>query len=286
MAKKLFKNLKSLFIVEEEESISPPLTDLKKSLPKTQIKQPVPPVQRPNPIIKKETPAITPITPEEKPVAEKKIPDDDPRLKELLESAKPQPKPPAKKINQEYADALLKAMQQANLAGLDYLEFKESLEALSKITADEETRYKSAYAVVSAMGTNVYKLIETARHYIDVLNKAKEKFNQTVLKQMQDKLVNKKKEVESLEKSIQNKKAQIQKLNQEIDDTQRKMIVEMSNVEKFTETVALAELEFTNTFEMIRGKIDQDIKNMREYLTTKAVNPLEEGIHLDEDMES
>ncbi|MEZ4773967.1 MAG: hypothetical protein R3D00_12350 [Bacteroidia bacterium] len=284
MAKKFLNSLKSLFIVDETEIETPPAFDKKNPSPKPMNQKPVAPTPRPNPIIKKEQPKESPKPdfPEIEPM-EKNVVSASPELKEIIKTAAPppKPKPPAKKINQEYADVLFKAMQQNNQEGFDYLEFKESLEALTKITADEETRYKSAYAVVSAMGTNVYKLIESARHYVDVLNKTRDKFNQTVLKQMQDKLVNRKKAVESLEKSIKTKKEQIQKLTQEIDETQRQMIVEMAQTEQYAETVALAELEFANTFDMIKGKIDQDVKNMREYLTTKAVNPLEEDLDIE-----
>ncbi|MDX2248205.1 MAG: hypothetical protein SF052_15580 [Bacteroidia bacterium] len=286
MAKKFLKNLKSLFVVEEIEEEMHSSASLERS-EQTPLPKP-----RPNPIIKQEVPKkeTSPLTFPETDLIDKDLLSDLPDLKAEAETATPvpppKPKPPVKKINQEYADMLFKAMQQNNLQGLDYLEFKESLEALSKITADEETRYKSAYAVVSAMGTNVHKLIETARHYVDVLNKAKEKFNMTVLKQMQDKLTNKKNAVDSLEKSIQQKKNQIQKLTAEIDEVQRQMIVEMAQTEQYSETVTLAELEFENTFSVIRGKIDQDIKNMREYLTVKAVNPLEEDLNLDHDLES
>lgn len=284
MAKKFLNSLKSLFIVDETETEIPPAFDKKSPSPKSMNQKPVAPTPRPNPIIKKEQPKESPqIDFSEIETMDKNVVSESPELKEIIKTSAPppKPKPPVKKINQEYADVLFKAMQQYNQEGFDYLEFKESLEALTKITADEETRYKSAYAVVSAMGTNVYKLIESARHYVDVLSKTRDKFSQTVLKQMQDKLVNKKKAVESLEKSIKNKKDQIQKLTLEIDETQRQMIVEMAQTEQYAETVALAELEFANTFDMIKGKIDQDVKNMREYLTTKAENPLEDDLDLE-----
>ena len=119
-----------------------------------------------------------------------------------------------------------------NLEGLDYLEFKESLEALSKMQMDEETKYKSAYAVAASMGANVHKLIQTALHYVEVLKKEKESYEKTTLTKMQNRLKVKKEDVISIEQGIKEKQAQIQQLKKDIDAAQREMIEKVAEIQQ------------------------------------------------------
>ena len=267
MAKKFIKNLKSLFIVEEEDTTD--LNPLDKSIPKRKPTRIPPKDNTPNKIVK---------TPDE---TSKKPPVNLPSDLPVVPPPQSRPKPPARKINPKIADILLKAMQDGNLEGFDYLEFKESLEKLTSITADEETRYKTAYAVVSSMGTNVHKLIESARHYVTILAREKERFGKEVLKKMERELGAKKKSIVGLDQSIKDKKAEIEKLKKDIDSIQRQMIEEIAQVDQDSGKVKEVETDFNFTYSFIKGKIDKDIRNMREYLTVKAENPLEDDLDFD-----
>ncbi|MEL6843563.1 MAG: hypothetical protein AAFP02_10125, partial [Bacteroidota bacterium] len=159
---------------------------------------------------------------------------------------------------------------------LDYLEFKESLAALDKMKMDEETRYKSAYAVASSMGANVHKLIQTADHYREVLKKAKADYEAKNLKQERDKVEKSKKAVLTLEASVKKKKAQIEQLKKQIDAEERKMIDAMAKAKQEVGALNKMEEEFAYSFKYIISKIDKDVKNMRDYLTVKASNPLDD----------
>lgn len=269
MAKKFLKNLKSLFIVEEEETPPPPPPRPKRQAPpqrRPQTKRPAPPKNEANRIIRNEEPAFIPPEP-------------------VAPPPKPKPKPkPKVKLNEEHVQLLLMAMEANNLDGLDYLEFKESLEALSKMPMDEETKYKSAYAVASSMGANVHKLIQAAIHYIDVIKKEKEDFYQTKMLKMTDDLKARKNRVLKLEKSINTKKKQIEKLKKEIDQVEREMIDKIAEAQQFDTKVKQTELEFETAFKAIKGNIDTDIKKMREYLTVKATkDPFDDSLDLDFD---
>ena len=262
MAKKFLKNLKSLFIIEEE--IAPPPPPVKKNTPPQKRKTPPSPDPlSPNKIVKQESPVSkAPVPP-------------------------PPPPPPKKnegKVNEKFVDLLLGAMQKNNLDGLDYLEFKESLETLSKMPMDEATRYKSAYAVVKAMGTNVHKLIQTANHYIDILNKEKEAFNGDVLEKMKGKLEDEKKVISLLQKSIKDKRKQIQQLTKDIDNVQRQIIDKTAEIDRYGEEFISIEKDFSVTFKLIKSKIDTDIENMRAYLTVKSTNdPHDDSLDLNFD---
>ena len=73
-------------------------------------------------------------------------------------------------------DVLAEALQNNNIDGVDYFEFRQSLLSLSKISMDEKTRYQSAFAMAQAMGATPKQLIETAEHYLNVLKNEEHKF--------------------------------------------------------------------------------------------------------------
>ena len=49
------------------------------------------------------------------------------------------------KVSTKFMEILFKAMEDNNLDGFDYLEFKQSLKSLEKMPMDETTRFKSAF---------------------------------------------------------------------------------------------------------------------------------------------
>ncbi|MEM7368565.1 MAG: hypothetical protein AAF587_08165 [Bacteroidota bacterium] len=267
MAKKFLKNLKSLFVVEEEVTPPPPPPRPKRQAPQKSRPQSRPPQSETNRIVRSEEPAFVP--PEPRPIP----------------TPKPKPQPKKVKLNEAHVQLLLKAMEDNNLEGLDYLEFKESLEALSKMPMDEETKYKSAYAVASSMGANVHKLIQAAIHYLDIIKKEKEGFHLNTMKKMNDEMKSKKNGVLKLEKSISTKKKQIAKLKKEIDQVERDMIDKISEAQQFDSKVKATEIEFETAYKVIKGNIDKDIKKMREYLTVKATkDPFDDSLDLDFDV--
>src|SRR5258705_117865 len=82
--------------------------------------------------------------------------------------------------DQRIMTALLKAIEENNMDGFDFLEFKNSLKALSQMSLDEATRFRSAFATASTMGVTVPKLLESVDYYKKVLIAEKDKFNKTL----------------------------------------------------------------------------------------------------------
>ncbi|MEM1214943.1 MAG: hypothetical protein AAGJ82_04620, partial [Bacteroidota bacterium] len=82
----------------------------------------------------------------------------------------------AGKIKPKFTDILLSAMDKADLEGFDYLEYKKSLQSLTKMNMDEATAFKSAFAMAQTMGATPTKLVQSAQHYLNILQKEEEKF--------------------------------------------------------------------------------------------------------------
>ncbi|RMF00990.1 MAG: hypothetical protein D6772_05520, partial [Bacteroidetes bacterium] len=114
--------------------------------------------------------------------------------------AKAQPSSRPGKVTTKFTDILLSAMESANLDGFDYLEYKKSLQSLQKMNMDEGTAYQSAFAMASTMGATPARLVETAEHYLKVLRTEEQKFQAALAKQQQAKIDAQRKEQEQLAK--------------------------------------------------------------------------------------
>jgi hypothetical protein len=170
------------------------------------------------------------------------------------------------KVSQKFLDVLYAAMENKNLPGLDYLEYKQSLNSLAKMPMDEPVRYQSAFAMAQAMGATPQKLIESANHYIDVLKGEESKFEQALRKQQTEQIGNREQTIQQLDAAIREKAEIIKKLTQEMEQHRQQM-------EKLTQEIAEATSKVTNTknnfiasYNTLVAQILGDVENMKKYL--------------------
>ena len=94
----------------------------------------------------------------------------------------------ADQLDQKFIDVLMKAIEQNNKEGMDYLEFKNSLQSLSKLAMDEATRFKSAFImgkmcirdrfVTNHAGLYCHQLVDEGNYFIEVIEKPNFKITQ------------------------------------------------------------------------------------------------------------
>lgn len=221
----MFKNLKSLFIIEEEE----------------RIQKKVPPKQSPKASNEKKPEKVSPTTPS-------------------AQTAGPG------KVTPKFTDVLLKALEANNLDGFDYQEYKQSLASLKKMSMEEATMYKSAFAMAQTMKASPEQLIKTAQHYINVLEKEEQKFEQALVNQRNVQIGGKDKEIKLLNDTIKSKAAQIKKLTQEIEQHQKKVEKLKGEMNQAALKVETTKNNFIASFNSLVGQIKLDVENMKKYL--------------------
>lgn len=172
----------------------------------------------------------------------------------------------AGEVDEKFTTILLKAMEANNLDGLDYLEFKQSLQALSKMPMDEETRFKSAFAMAASMGATPELLVRTAGHYLDVLATEDKKFTEAMQQQISGKIGQQQQEVASMEKSIQEKSEQIKQLTNQIGQIQKKVQSTKLEMQEASEKINTTKGNFIASYNLLRGQIENDIASMKKYL--------------------
>jgi Zn-dependent metalloprotease len=169
-------------------------------------------------------------------------------------------------LDQKSLDFLTQALVKNNLPGFDYLEFKQSLNALSTLNMDEPTAYKSAFATASTVGLTKEKLLKTAEHYRSILMQEKQAFDQALKKQVQQKVESKKVEVEKLKKQILDYQAQIAKLQEEIIKNQQIIDQADESIQQSMDKIKQTEEQFELTFQAILNQINCDIEDIKQYI--------------------
>jgi len=170
------------------------------------------------------------------------------------------------RVTPKFINVLLKAMEQNNLDGFDYLEYKQSLKSLKKMPMDEQTRYQSAFAMAQTMGATPAALLQTAQHYIDILNKEEQKFEEALTKQRLKKIGSKEQAIKKLEETIKVKAEQIKRLTQEINAHQKERDTLKKTIQESVIKVDSTKNNFIVSFDNLVKQIQGDMENIKKYL--------------------
>ena len=169
-------------------------------------------------------------------------------------------------LDQKSVDFLTKALEKSNLPGFDYIEFKQSLDALSKLNIEEETAFKSAFATASTVGLTKTKLLHTAEHYKKVLANEKVQFDSALHKQIEQKVAGKEGEVNKLKDQIVKHQEKIKQLQDQIAKFQKTIDGADAQIDAARKKIESTRDGFEHTHQSILNQIDVDIENIKKYL--------------------
>ena len=186
--------------------------------------------------------------------------------KDITVNIEPSNTPQTGKPDSKFVDILLKAVEKNNLEGFDYLEYKSSLQSLSGMDMDEETKYRSSLAMAQTMGATPEKLIKTAQHYIATLNKEKSKFQDALKGQKAKQVTGKESSIKQIEQGIAGKLKKISELQKEIENDNKKVAEMKTGINKAAAKVQKTSDSFHYAFNVVSGQILADIEKMQKYL--------------------
>ena len=170
------------------------------------------------------------------------------------------------KITSKFTTVLFQALEKNNLPGMDYLEYKQSLKSLEKMPMEEKVRYQSAFAMAQTMGATPQKLIETADHYLNVLQGEEDKFEQALANQQSTQIASRKEKITKLESVIQQKAERIKVLTQEMEAHRQQMDQLQQEIGKATSKVETTKNNFIASYNALVAQILKDVENMKKYL--------------------
>ncbi len=169
-------------------------------------------------------------------------------------------------LDERSLEFLARSIEQNNLPGFDFLEFKKSVNALLKLGMDEPTAHRSVFATASTMGLTKEKLVESLGYYRNIVEKEKAAFYDALSAQTHEKVDSKKAETARLRDQIERNKAEIARLQDEvagwlaaIDEAEKLTGIESEKLEKNR-----AAFEFTHAEAMLR--LDKELEKIHQNL--------------------
>ncbi|WP_233897517.1 hypothetical protein [Tenacibaculum piscium] len=169
-------------------------------------------------------------------------------------------------VDAAIVEKLLAAIENNNLEGFDYLEFKKALKALDKIPMDEATKYRSTYAAASTMGATLDTLLETIKHYIGVLDTENSTFIKAFEGQLVAKVGNKEKEITQFEAVINEKSEKIKQLTNEITKHQNQISELKRLVDDSNQKITKTQNDFKMSYLHLRTQFEQDAQKIKQYI--------------------
>ncbi|AEW02088.1 hypothetical protein A4D02_08725 [Niastella koreensis] len=151
-----------------------------------------------------------------------------------------------------------KLLREANLPGPDYFEYSKMLEAMQAVP-DEQVRFTTAFAGLSVQGLDKQKLLSSAGQYLQLLDADAQSFHSSVDAALQEKVVEKKQQMDEKEKRIQ-------QLTQEISTLQNELLVMQAEIKENEAKIATNTGGYKYESEAMKNRIVRDIEKIKTYI--------------------
>ncbi len=168
-------------------------------------------------------------------------------------------------IKEQFVEHLLKAIETNNMDGIDYLEFKNTLQSFKKMPMDESLRFQSALTAVKTMGASESKIFESAEFYLGILAKEEASFKKAVERGKKQKVEGELQRIENLKtaradklKKIEELKAEIEKITKEINGSSEKVMADQVKIDSKRN-------HFYASYEFVVNQIKNDIAQLKQY---------------------
>ncbi len=169
-------------------------------------------------------------------------------------------------VNRKFLELLFNALEENNLEGFDYLEYKKSLQYLKKMDMDEKTRYQSAFASARPMGATTKILLDSASFYLDILEKEHQQFNEAFQNQSKKRIEGNQQLKVDLENQMSSKKQQIEQLQQQIEQMSKQLIDVEEQIKTAASKVTKTKSDFVSSYDYLVRQIKTDITKIKSYL--------------------
>ena len=168
-------------------------------------------------------------------------------------------------VDDSTKQALTAALEANRLDSYDYLKFKSALNELAAIIPDESLRFKTVFTTAKSMVTKE-KLVQTANHYVTVLDEELREFNAAVDEQVNTRIVAGEAKVKTLDESVAAKHAQIQTLTDEIAALSQERTALVTKITEDKATIGTRKNNFVTTHQAMVQDIKNDISKVSSYL--------------------
>ncbi len=241
-----WKNIKSLFVVDDGSDTDKQKIDAPKSQKQNEKEE------EGNSIIKAGTKNV--------------------EKKETSISAPSNAKAEKGQVKEQFVNHLLKAIEANDMEGIDYLEFKNTLQSFKKMPMDESLRFQSALTAVKTMGASEKKILDSADFYLGILAKEEAGFKAAVERGRKQKVDGQLSHVEQLKASRKEKVALIEKMKQEIEQMTKEINSASEKVMEDQIKIDNKRNHFYASYEFVVNQIKNDIAQLKTHTKSTTNN--------------
>lgn len=162
-------------------------------------------------------------------------------------------------VEERFVKMLEQAMEEQNLPGQDYMEFKAAIEKMKGLPMDEPMMFKTVFTVISLQGCTKENLLASIDHYLSVIEKEKTQFDEELAFEREASITQKQKqiaqiqtEVESFQTKIDEMKARAFALSQESQQAEMK--------------IRSTEANFNESMRVVRSVLESDKNKINTFL--------------------
>jgi uncharacterized protein YukE len=173
-------------------------------------------------------------------------------------------------VDDKFVQFFTKILDEANLDGIDYYEFKKAYEATTAIAASmtEDLRYKMVYTQMSVQGLTKKTLTDAIATYLKILEEKHAESLQSFEEKKDKEIGSRTKELEAIAKSTQDKSEQIQKLTNEIIENQNRETTLKGEVATETSKIDQKFKNFDASYNSVVNQIKGDLTKIESYILT------------------
>ena len=168
-------------------------------------------------------------------------------------------------FDQNVYSQFVKLLEENNMEGYDYFEFRSAIENMKAVIPGEAERFKAAYAAVASF-VKADKLISSIDFYLSKIDEKKKEFDEYVTSVVGQKVTGKEEQAKALDEKIIKTNEAIAKLNEDIGKLQEertKLLNESVSEKAKIETVRNG---FVSTYNKVVSEINSDKTKIKTYL--------------------
>lgn len=174
---------------------------------------------------------------------------------------------PTAAFNQEFYNHFQTAIEENDLPGVDYFEFKKIYSALKNSMA-EVPAIQAAFASMKATNPDITieKLLETADFYISILDKENTEFASQLDSEVQKQVESRKTQIQELSDENDAKQAEINRLSEEISENNKTIGTLGQEVTEAQSNIDKTKANWEFTIELAKRNIETDKTNIQTHL--------------------
>lgn len=161
--------------------------------------------------------------------------------------------------DEKFVDMLKKVIEDNNIPGQDYFEYKQSLDALASLPLDERTKFITIYATFKLQGCTKDVLLSSIDKYILVVQNEETNFNTQLSEERNANVTSKTGQIEDA-------KTKLEELNKQIAETNTFIITASQEVQNAELKLQMTENSFKKSVEKVVGMLQADKDKINVYI--------------------